>query len=70
MKGLKMVYNLQADGLPMQSLFLINYQLVQTLNHHQNSSTGIVFIFDNLQGERHLIMLRLIPIEGRPKTIG
>jgi PAS domain-containing protein len=39
--------------------------LVQTLTHHKPAQGA--FYIHNLQGERHLIHVTAIPIEGRPK---
>jgi PAS domain-containing protein len=51
-----------SDGnpLPPESL-----PLVQTLTNHKPSQGS--FYIDNLKGEKHLINVSAIPIEGRPK---
>jgi PAS domain-containing protein len=51
-----------ADGNPISPDKL---PLVQTLTHHKPAQGS--FYIDNLKGERHLINVTAIPIEGRPK---
>ncbi|MDG1276879.1 MAG: PAS domain-containing protein [Algoriphagus sp.] len=50
----------EGNPLPPESL-----PLVQTLTHHKPAQGS--FYIDNLKGEKHLINVSAIPIEGRPK---